>query len=1189
MRKIISTCYNRITMASGLTPTYLLPYPLSTDPVDVHGDAQDLAERLETVLLLKANINSSNIFSAAQTITLNSTLTGLTVNQTGTGNIALFEDASSPDPSPFVITHLGDVAVGKLIPDEKLDVVGNIKTTGNIIFEGTEDAYELTLTTTDPLADNTITLPSSTGTVALTNNKLSDFAATTSSELKTVISDETGTGSLVFADGPTINNLNLTGQVTGLELAFGNSIVFEGTTADDYELTLTAGNPTADRTVTLPDATTTLVGKDTVDELTNKSLSDSTTFIVDSIDNTKKINIDVTGTTGITGVLQTAFTTAKTIVFPDSAGTVALTNNKLSAFASTTSSELAGVISDETGTGSLVFSNGPTINNPVFTGQVSGLELAFGQNIVFEGTTADAYELTLSAGDPTLDRTITLPDATGTVALVENKLSVFASTSSAELAGVISDETGTGLLVFGTAPTLTGPVTINSGSATTAGLIIQGTSLQTEDILQVKDDIGATLFNIDPIGTIEYGIWEGTKISIDHGGTGATSASDAINNLLPNQSTATGQYLTTDGTNVAWATVDALPSQSGNSGKFLTTDGTSASWTTITLFPSQSGNSGKFLTTDGTNVAWATVDALPSQTGNTGKYLTTDGTIASWSAITVNAGYAQSTPPVSPAEGVIWLDTDGTTSPISVQVYRWTKTVSATTTTFSGNGDESTTLAYVPGTEYVYLNGVMLIRGSDYTASNGNDIVLAVAAVAGDIFQVVLVSSVNIVALATLSTTPPVTTTAGEVWLDTDGTITTSQNIRWSILPNAGTTLLSGLDTNSNRLQYVVGNEQVYQNGVLLRRVDDYTATNGLSITLVSPTVAGDTIDVFCNSAIVVSDTYSTTQSDNKYVYDSSYFVAGKNKIINGDFSQWQRGNSISIPNAADTYSADRFTAACYFSAGTSTCTRESFVPGNTIAGYEPAYFARLNCASTTTAWQFIQKIEDVRTFAGQTVTFSFWAKASRTMTASELNIECKQVFGAGGSGSVSINPTFSLSTSWARYSYTFNVPSILGKTIGTNSYVQFSFYGNGSFNSNTIDTWGWQVEAGNKMTNFTTASGTIGGELALCQRYYWRFTGGNGNFAAYGTGITGSTTQSDVFVHFPTPMRIKPTVVEFSTLALGDGLNTASVSTLTVLRSNELGATLAAGATGLTQYRPYQLLNNNNSTTSYLAVSAEL
>jgi len=62
----------------------------------------------------------------------------------------------------------------------------------------------------------------------------------------------------------------------------------------------------------------------------------------------------------------------------------------------------------------------PIISNPTFTGQASGLELTVAQNLVFEGTTADAFELTLSAGEPTADRTVTLPNVTGTVALLSN-------------------------------------------------------------------------------------------------------------------------------------------------------------------------------------------------------------------------------------------------------------------------------------------------------------------------------------------------------------------------------------------------------------------------------------------------------------------------------------------------------------------------------------------------------------------------------------------------------------------------------------------------------------------------------------------------------------------------------------------------------------------------------------------------
>jgi hypothetical protein len=115
--------------------------------------------------------------------------------------------------------------------------------------------------------------------------------------------------------------------------------------------------------------------------------------------------------------------------------------------------------------------NAQTLTNKTLTSPVvSGLTVS-DASIVIEGTTADAFETTLTVGDPTADRTITFPDATGTVALTNNKLSAFSATSSSELAGVISDETGTGALVFANTPTL---VTPNIGAATGTSLVLSG-------------------------------------------------------------------------------------------------------------------------------------------------------------------------------------------------------------------------------------------------------------------------------------------------------------------------------------------------------------------------------------------------------------------------------------------------------------------------------------------------------------------------------------------------------------------------------------------------------------------------------------------------------------------------------------------------------------------------------------------
>jgi hypothetical protein len=128
----------------------------------------------------------------------------------------------------------------------------------------------LTPNTNDTFTNKSINLSNNTlsGTVAQFNTALSDdnFATLTGTESLT---NKTLTS-------PTISNPTFTGQASGLEVSFSQNIVFEGTTADAFEMTLTAGDPTADRVVTLPNATDTLVGKATQDILTNKTISGST-------------------------------------------------------------------------------------------------------------------------------------------------------------------------------------------------------------------------------------------------------------------------------------------------------------------------------------------------------------------------------------------------------------------------------------------------------------------------------------------------------------------------------------------------------------------------------------------------------------------------------------------------------------------------------------------------------------------------------------------------------------------------------------------------------------------------------------------------------------------------------------------------------------------------------------------------
>jgi len=233
------------------------------------------------------------------------------------------------------------------------------------------------------------------------------------------------------------------------------------------------------------------------------------------------------------------------------------------------------------------------------------------------------------------------------------------------------------------------------------------------------------------------------------------------------------------------------------------------------------------------------------------------------------------------------------------------------------------------------------------------------------------------------------------------------------------------------------------------------------------------------------------------------------------------------------------------------------------------------------------QRIEDVRTFAGQTVTLSFWAKASASCTIEPFYI---QTFGSGGSGAVSgsFGTTTTLTTSWVRYSYTVAIPSVSGKTIGAGSYLNILVARITSATNVDVDTWGIQVEAGSVATAFQTATGTLQGELAACQRYYWRQNADdtNTNFAA---GQAYSTTAAVYTVTFPVPMRVKPTVLDYSNLcSTNSTLGTNNITNLTTSYGSNMTYGLIGTTTGLVAGNATGLFSTS-ARPSYIGLGAEL
>jgi hypothetical protein len=333
-------------------------------------------------------------------------------------------------------------------------------------------------------------------------------------------------------------------------------------------------------------------------------------------------------------------------------------------------------------------------------------------------------------------------------------------------------------------------------------------------------------------------------------------------------------------------------------------------------------------------------------------------------------------------------------------------------------------------------------------------------------------------------------------------------------------------------------------------------------------------------------------------------FFAGKNAIINGDFNINQRGFSSTT---GDGFGLDRWKQVQ--ADGTSTYSVQTFTLGTApVVGYEAKNFARVAISGQTlsgAATILIQPIESVRTFANQTVTISFWAKANSGTPA--IAIELQQYFGTGGSPSATVNTyagKATISTSWARYSITATVPSISGKTIGSNNNDALNLNiwlssgsntaartGSIGIQNNTFDIWGVQVEQGSVPTAFQTATGTIQGELAACQRYYFRNTGGSAYSRIAATISTGSTTAIAA-VYFPVQMRVKPTSVEYANLQVNEPGN-ASLSVTALTIDTDAVGPMVGGINittnaGLIGTKPGYLRNENN-TAGYLGFSAEL
>ena len=326
--------------------------------------------------------------------------------------------------------------------------------------------------------------------------------------------------------------------------------------------------------------------------------------------------------------------------------------------------------------------------------------------------------------------------------------------------------------------------------------------------------------------------------------------------------------------------------------------------------------------------------------------------------------------------------------------------------------------------------------------------------------------------------------------------------------------------------------------------------------------------------------------------------AAGKNAVINGGMDIWQRGTSVAI--AASTsytagFSADRWDTG---TGANQAITISRQVTGDTTNLPNIQYAMRYQRNSGQTGVGGLSLANSFESsnsipFAGKTVTLSYYARAGANYSSassalgaalySGTGTDQNRLAGAYTGDATPISSNITLTTTWQRFTVTGTVAST-----ATELSIIFSWTPSGTAGANDyFEITGVQLELGSVATTFSRAGGTLQGELAACQRYYWRATSGV-NFTQHAFGIASSTTNINVTVPLPVTMRTAATSVDFANITAADGVSSPVISTL--VTGNGSGGNLqnlTLTSTGLTQFRYYVV--QNSSAAGYLGLNAEL
>lgn len=305
---------------------------------------------------------------------------------------------------------------------------------------------------------------------------------------------------------------------------------------------------------------------------------------------------------------------------------------------------------------------------------------------------------------------------------------------------------------------------------------------------------------------------------------------------------------------------------------------------------------------------------------------------------------------------------------------------------------------------------------------------------------------------------------------------------------------------------------------------DFASGTTGIDVLSLADDDASHSIKLQAPSAVTADTTFTLPDGDGAsgqtMITDGAGALSwaapygNRNLIINGAMQVAQRGTSFT----ASGFSLDRWYHQ--LSGGTSTTTQETFALGSEVAGCSK--YLKQATSTGNDYCGLVYKVEDVKSIHQGKATFSFYAKGTNPAGGS-YTVRIGRINTGTTFFDTPLNSTVTLTSSWQRFVYTFDVASFSGMgTIDNTSHVYISIHQPASDAGTAaweLNLTGVQLELGEQATPFEHRS--FGDELTRCQRYYQSID----YYYDYGS----TSSAGNVFYYtnfsFPVTMRATPTM----------------------------------------------------------------